>query len=107
MKSRQLDYQSCLADHMSRFVAHKRALGRRFDVEQKTLRPLDRFLVDQRHDRGRCPVVAIICSAPYGACSTGWSSRISLPTPLYRPDRAARRGGGFRFCLISRLHAVY
>ena len=47
MKSRQLDYQSCLADHMSRFVAHKRALGRRFDVEQKTLRPLDRFLVDQ------------------------------------------------------------
>ena len=51
MKSRQSNEQSCLADLMRRFVAHKRALGRRFDVEEKTLRLLDRFLVEQNVPR--------------------------------------------------------
>ncbi len=46
MKTRLADYQSVLAGGINRFLAHKRALGRRFDVEEKTLRLLDRFLVD-------------------------------------------------------------
>ena len=48
MKTRLADYQSVLADDINRFLAHKRALGRRFDVEEKTLRLLDRFLVDHK-----------------------------------------------------------
>lgn len=48
MRTRQTDFQSILADPINRFLDHKRALGRRFDVEEKTLRLLDRFLVE--HD---------------------------------------------------------
>jgi site-specific recombinase XerD len=46
MKTRYSGCQSILADGINRFLAHKRALGRRFDVEEKTLRLLDRFLAD-------------------------------------------------------------
>lgn len=47
MKTRQAEFQSILADDVNRFLDHKRALGRRFDVEEKTLRLLDRFLVER------------------------------------------------------------
>ena len=40
-----------LADGIERFLAYKRALGRRFDTEEKQLRLFDRFLV--RHAPAR------------------------------------------------------
>ncbi len=45
MKTQERDFESILADGIHRFLIHKRALGRRFDVEEKTLRLFDRFLV--------------------------------------------------------------
>lgn len=47
MKTRWTGFQSVLADDIQRFLDYKRALGRRFDVEERTLRILDRYLVDQ------------------------------------------------------------
>ena len=44
-------FQSPLADGIERFLAYKRALGRRFDTEEKQLRLFDRFLV--RHAPAR------------------------------------------------------
>ena len=38
-------YGSMLAEAMEQFPAHKRALGRRFDTEERQLLLLDRFLV--------------------------------------------------------------
>ena len=46
MKTRHTGFHSILANEINRFLDHKRALGRRFDVEEKTLRLLDRFLAD-------------------------------------------------------------
>jgi site-specific recombinase XerD len=40
-------FQSPLAAAIQQFLAHKRALARRFDVEEKALRLLDRYLVEQ------------------------------------------------------------
>lgn len=40
-------FQSPLAGGIERFLAYKRALGRRFDTEEKQLRLFDRFLVQQ------------------------------------------------------------
>ena len=40
-------FRSPLAEGIERFLAYKRALGRRFDTEQKQLRLFDRFLVQQ------------------------------------------------------------
>ena len=42
-----MSFQSGLADSMERFLAYKRALGRRFDVEEKTLQLFDRYLTAQ------------------------------------------------------------
>ena len=39
---------SVLAEPMAAFLAHKRALGRRYSTEEKALRLLDRFLLDQQ-----------------------------------------------------------
>ena len=44
-------FRSVLSESLQRFVAYKRALGCRFDVEEKTLRLLDRYLIEQ-HLRG-------------------------------------------------------
>ena len=40
-------FQSPLADGIERLLTYKRALGRRFDTEEKQLRLFDRFLVHQ------------------------------------------------------------
>lgn len=40
-------FQSCLAAEIKAFVAHKRALARRFHTEESALRLLDRYLVEQ------------------------------------------------------------
>jgi site-specific recombinase XerD len=41
------EFRSPLAPGIRQFLAHKRALARRFDVEEKALRLLDRYLVEQ------------------------------------------------------------
>lgn len=51
MKPTWTSFRSVLADDIQRFLEYKRALGRRFDVEQKTLRLLDRYLHEQKIDR--------------------------------------------------------
>ena len=48
MKAPCNHFQSALASSIERFLAHKRALGRRFDVEEKTLHLLDRYLMARR-----------------------------------------------------------
>jgi site-specific recombinase XerD len=45
---RQPRYQSVLSEAMDRFLAHKRALGRRFSTEERQLLLLDRFLLAKR-----------------------------------------------------------
>lgn len=47
MKRHELSWSSPLAEGIVQFLAHKRALGRRFHVEEATLRLFDRFLVEQ------------------------------------------------------------
>jgi site-specific recombinase XerD len=42
------DFQSPLATAIRQFLAHKRALARRFAAEEKTLRLLDRYLMEQK-----------------------------------------------------------
>lgn len=42
-----IDFRSPLADGMEKFLAYKRALGRRFDTEEKTLQLFDRYLTGQ------------------------------------------------------------
>ena len=43
--ARVVEWASPLAEPIQQFLAHKRALARRFDVEEKALRLLDRYLV--------------------------------------------------------------
>lgn len=45
MRSRGHGLQSILGPDIGQFLAHKRALGRRYDVEEKTLALLDHYLV--------------------------------------------------------------
>ena len=40
-------FQSCLGPYIEQFLAHKRSLGRRYDVEAKTLALLDAYLLDK------------------------------------------------------------
>jgi site-specific recombinase XerD len=47
MKRRQHAFHSILAPEIERYLAHKRALARRFDCEEGELHLLDRFLADQ------------------------------------------------------------
>lgn len=51
MKHTDKGFSSFLAADIRRFVTHKRALGRRFDAEEKTLRLLDRYLAGQGMSR--------------------------------------------------------
>lgn len=51
MTSRWTGFHSVLGDDIERFLAHKRAIGCRFRVEEFSLRLLDRFLVEQRVSR--------------------------------------------------------
>jgi site-specific recombinase XerD len=51
MRPRATAFHSVLADGITRFLAHKRALGRRFRSEERELHLLDRFLDAQRVER--------------------------------------------------------
>ena len=44
MKTQHTGFHSLLAGRIEQFIAYKRALGRRYDVEEKTLRLFDRYL---------------------------------------------------------------
>lgn len=48
MRTRCTSFQSPLADGIARFLAHKRALGRRYETEERTLQLLDHYLVAQQ-----------------------------------------------------------
>jgi site-specific recombinase XerC len=48
MKTAWIGFQGPVASHIGQYLATKRALGCRFNNEDRTLRLLDRFLVDQR-----------------------------------------------------------
>lgn len=41
-------FHSILAGRIEQFITYKRALGRRYDIEEKTLRLFDRYLVDHQ-----------------------------------------------------------
>ena len=47
MTGSPLRFESALAEPITRFVAHKRALGRSYDTEVRTLRLFDRFLAER------------------------------------------------------------
>ena len=47
MRRQRAGFTSPLAEAIAQFLTHKRALGRRFDVEEAVLRLFDRFLVEQ------------------------------------------------------------
>jgi site-specific recombinase XerD len=42
----KIGFRSFLTEQMQQFIAHKRALGRRYDVEEKAVWLLDRYLVE-------------------------------------------------------------
>jgi integrase len=48
MNRRLADPSSVIAPHISAFLDHKRALNRKYDVEDKALRLLDRYLTESR-----------------------------------------------------------
>lgn len=48
MTRRLADPSSVIAPHISAFLDHKRALNRKYDVEDKALRLLDRYLTESR-----------------------------------------------------------
>lgn len=47
MKAQWKDYQSPMGTYIRQYLAYKRALGRRFDNEEKALRLLDRYLSEE------------------------------------------------------------
>jgi site-specific recombinase XerD len=48
MRSKWIDFESPLANGIRAFIAYKRSLGRKFYTEEKNLRLLDRYLVEQK-----------------------------------------------------------
>jgi len=66
-------FESVLADPITRYLAAKRAMGCRFDTEDRTLRLLDRYLVDQGVQRIadiRSEILeAFLTTRPRTACS--------------------------------------
>lgn len=47
MRSRETGFHSPLAAGIEQFIAHKRAIARRFDTEESALRLFDRYLLEQ------------------------------------------------------------
>lgn len=48
MKATNRSFQSFLGESIERFLAHKRGLGSKFDVEENALRLFDRYLLEQQ-----------------------------------------------------------
>ena len=68
MRPRIHNFQSVLAEEIEAFIAHKRALRRRYVNESKTLQLLDRYLVEQKVNNisAICPemIAAFLDSRP-------------------------------------------
>lgn len=68
MKAIWTGFHSVLSDGIEQFIAHKRTLDRRYDVEEKTLRLFDRYLTSQKveHLRQVTPslIEAFLASRP-------------------------------------------
>lgn len=67
MNSQSQDFQSSLADEIISYLSYKRALGRRFDTEEKALRLFDRYLFQKQIlDISTTPdlLEAFFCSRP-------------------------------------------
>ena len=47
MKAKWVDFKSPLAEGIKAFITYKRSIGRRFNTEEKALRLLDRYFVEQ------------------------------------------------------------
>lgn len=60
MRSKHIEFRSPLAAPIRRFVAHKRALNRRFDTEERALCLFDRYLVMQDVNDLTCVTPAVI-----------------------------------------------
>jgi len=69
MRPRIHNFQSVLAEEIEAFIAHKRALRRRYVNESKTLQLLDRYLVEQKVNNisAICPemIAAFLDSRPH------------------------------------------
>jgi site-specific recombinase XerD len=48
MRSKWIDFESPLANDIKAFMGYKRSLGKKFHTEEKNLRLLDRYLVEQK-----------------------------------------------------------
>lgn len=86
MKARWGGFQSPLADGITRFLAHKRALGRRFDTEDKQLRFFDRFLVEQgltRLDELTPEVVTTFLAAHAGRRARSYNQLVGVLRRLF------------------------
>lgn len=84
MKARSC-FQSFLGPEIERFLAHKRALGRRYDIEEKTLVLFDDYLVTHR-------------VADLGALTPTFIDQFLLSRPRLRP-----RSYNHLRCTIGRL----
>jgi hypothetical protein len=98
MKPRLPDPSSPIAPYIVAFVRHKRALNRRYDVEDKALRLfdgylnqagittlaeispaiLDAFFLSRPRSRPRASIIWLVSSAD---CSSGWWNTRSSPVP--------------------------
>ena len=92
MSPPRIELASPLAEPIRQFLAAKRALNRRFDTEERTLRLLDRHLAERgivqlvdvtsavieaflTADHAGIHAATIICSECCGGYSIGWSIR--------------------------------
>ncbi len=48
MRSKWIDFESPLANGIRAFIAYKRSLGRKYFTEEKNLRLLDSYLIEQK-----------------------------------------------------------
>ena len=100
-------FRSFLAPDIDQFLAHKRSLGRRYDVEQTTLALFDAYLVDRRigglheltptvwtnsysHAHGRARGVIITCALRSAAVLLSGDHEKLTETPLRSAPRRGR-----------------
>jgi len=94
---------SILADRIEQFIAHKRTLGRRYDVEEKTLRLLDGHLVAQNveHLSQVTPdFIEAFLASPCVACLTGWLTKAFSIARLFKRPRGGKPHSGSLLSLI-------
>lgn len=99
MRPRDSGLQSILGPDIEQFLAHKRSLGRRYDVEEKALALFDDYLVAHRIgnltaltptlvNQFLCSRPTTTCAARSHGCSRGWWARGGLRQPRCNRRRA-------------------